>query len=160
MRSEYERALAGEPNNPKALIGLAQVTVKHDVAAAIALLDRATAADPSDPDPQLAVARILVAIDRKEDAATRLKALLDRHPLEAEAAAALVSLDLEAGHASEKTLDWARRAARFGRDPGAFDQLAKVHALLGDSDNAEKAAEQAEQLRQRLAARKQPAATM
>src|SRR4030095_1792096 len=65
VRSEYERALAGEPDDPKALIGLAQVTVKHDVAAAIGLLDRATAADPADPDPQLAVARILVAIGRK-----------------------------------------------------------------------------------------------
>lgn len=159
VRSEYERALAGEPEDPKALIGLAQATVKHDVAAAIGLLDRATAADPADPDPQLAVARILVAIGRKEDAATRLKLLLDRHPLEAEAAAALVSLDLEAGHTSEKTLDWARRAARFGRDPGAFDQLAKVYGLLGHSDDAEKAANQAEQLRQHLAARKQPAAT-
>src|SRR5206468_927551 len=80
VRREYERALEGDPNNPKALIGLALLTVKSDAAKAIALLDRASTADPSDPEPQLAVARILLAADRKRDAATRLKRLLDDHP--------------------------------------------------------------------------------
>ncbi len=158
-RAAYARALELDPKNAGALAGLARLALGGDPAQALAFFDRAAAADPSDPDSKLGAARALRASGRPEEAAQRLDALLDAHPFEAEAAAELVSIDLERGSATPKTLERARRAARFGGGIEALEQLSEVHARLQQPAEAAEAAERAKRLREHQASGEQaPAA--
>jgi predicted Zn-dependent protease len=118
--------------------------------AALSFFDRAAAADPSDPGPKLGAVRALRASGRPEEAARRLDALLEEHPLEAEAAGELVSLDLERGGVTPRTLERARRAARLGGGVEAYEQLSRVYARLEQPEQAEEAARRAQLLRERL----------
>lgn len=150
-RAAYARALERDPENAGALAGLGRVVRDQDPAQALELFDRAAAADPSDPDPKLEAARALRAIGRAEQAEQRLDALLDAHPFEAVAAMESVSLDLERGIATPKTLERARRAVRFGGGAAALERLSEVHARLQQPAEAAEAAKRAKQLREHQA---------
>jgi tetratricopeptide (TPR) repeat protein len=148
VRAAYTRALELEPENPGALAGLGRLALGQDPEAALAWFDRAAVADPSDPDPKLQTARALIAAGRPAEAGERLDALLLAHPFEAEAAAERVRLDLEQGVATERTLERARRAVRFGRSADALELLGQVYALRGETELAEQSAERARVLRE------------
>jgi tetratricopeptide (TPR) repeat protein len=150
VRAAYARAMALDAGNAGALAGLGRLALGRDPAAALPFFDRAAAVDPADPSPKLAAARALRASGEPEEAARRLDALLEEHPFEAEAAAELVSLDLERGVATARTLERARRAARFGGGVEAYEQLSQVHTRLEQPEQAEAAAEHARLLRERL----------
>jgi hypothetical protein len=96
-------------------------------------------------------AQALVAAGKRDEAAQRLDALLDLHPLEAEAAALRASLDLDRGIATDQTLERARRAARLGggADADALALLGRVHGQRGESKQAEQFAERARALREK-----------
>jgi tetratricopeptide (TPR) repeat protein len=146
----YARALALDAGNARALAGLGRLALVRDPVAALSFFDRAAAADPSDPGPKLGAVRALRASGRPEEAARRLDALLEEHPLEAEAAGELVSLDLERGGVTPRTLERARRAARLGGGVEAYEQLSRVYARLEQPEQAEEAARRAQLLRERL----------
>jgi tetratricopeptide (TPR) repeat protein len=150
-RAAYARALELAPQEPLALLGLGRLTADSDPQKALALFDRAAAVDPGNPEPKLRAARALVAAGQKDPAAERLDALLRAHPLEAEAAALRASLDLERGVADERTVERARRAARFGGGPDALELLARVYSQLGDAEQAQKATQRAQALREKQA---------
>jgi hypothetical protein len=150
VRAAYARALALDAGTAGALAGLGRLALDRDPAQAVALFDRAAAAEPSDPDPKLAAARALRASGSLGAVAPRLDALLDQHPFEAEAAAELVSLDFERGVVTPRTLERARRAARFGGGVEAYEQLSRVYARLEQPEQAEAAARHAQLLRERL----------
>jgi tetratricopeptide (TPR) repeat protein len=143
-RAAYTQAVALDAGNAGALAGLGRLALRTDPAQALAFFDRASAANPSDPRPRLAAARALRAAGRPEEATQRLDALLDEHPLEAEAASELVSLALEGGIVTPKTLEHARRAVRFGGGPEAYAQLSQVYARLDQPEQAAEAARRAE----------------
>ena len=151
VRAAYERAAKLDPGNPTALTGLGRLALGREPTQALAFFDRAAAADPSDPDPKLAAARALRASGKPEEAARRLEALLDEHPFQAAAAAERVSLDLERDVTTSKTLERARRAARFGRGVEAYEQLSRVYARLEQPERAAEAARHARFLRERQA---------
>lgn len=151
-RAAYSRALELDPNDALALAGLGRLLAKTAPEQALALLERAAAADPSDPAPALEAARVLQAAGKADQAAERLDALLRIHPLEAEAAALRATLDLERGIATDHTLERARRAARFGGGAEALDLVARVHAKRGEAEQAEKAAQRAQALREKKSA--------
>jgi len=128
VHAAYARALAFEPDNAQALAGLGRLALGDDPEAALGFFDRASAADPSDPDPKLQAARALVASGKPAQAEERLDALLLEHPFEAEAAAERAWLDLERGVATPRTLERARRAVRFGGGADALELLSRVQA--------------------------------
>jgi tetratricopeptide (TPR) repeat protein len=148
----YARALSLDAANGGALIGLGRLALDRDPAQALALFDRAAATEPFEPGPRLAAARALRASGQPDEAARRLDALLDQHPYEAEAAAELVSIDLERGVATPRTLERARRAARFGGGVENYEQLSLVYARLEQAEESEEAARRAQLLRERLGA--------
>src|SRR5262249_34316853 len=75
-RAAYTRAIELAPDNAGALAGLGRLAAAEDPARAVGFFDRAAAADPSDPTPELAAARAVLDLGKKEDAAARLDALL------------------------------------------------------------------------------------
>ena len=147
-RAAYERALEGNPGLAGALMGLARLTLESDLAAAAQYFVRAYDADPTDPLPQLAVARILLALGRKDEAIERLKLVLEYHPLEPQAAERLTALALESGEVSEETLAWATRATRLAGSVDDFERLSRVHEALGNAEQGAQAASKADQLRE------------
>ncbi len=148
VRAAYTRALELDPGNAQALGGLARVTLQSDPSEAFALFDRATAADPSDVEAKRGAARALVAAGRSAEAAERLTGLLALHPLEGRAALQLAELQVERGLVSADTLTLARRAARLGEGPAAWDLLSRIHAERGDTEKSAEAAERARELRE------------
>ena len=147
VRSAYEQALALDPGNVRALTALGRLTLGDDPAQALVWFDRAAAADASDAEALLGAASALVASGRTDAAVERLDALLLRHPFEARAAAELVRLDLARGVATPRTLERARRAARFGGGAEAYDLLSQVHAQRGEPEDAARASQRAKGLR-------------
>ncbi len=151
VHAAYARAANLDPRNPGALSGLGRLALGHDPGQSVAFFDRAAALDPSDPDPKLAAARALRASGDPEEAERRLDALLAEHPFEAAAATELVSLDFERDVATSRTLERARRAARFGGGVEALDQLSQVYTRLERPNEAEKVSKRAQILRERQA---------
>ncbi|MBW2401391.1 MAG: tetratricopeptide repeat protein [Deltaproteobacteria bacterium] len=147
-RAAYERALALDPRNARALAALGLLVLHDDPESALVFFDRAIATDSSDAAPKLQAARALIATGRSSQAAERLNALLLEHPSDAEAASLSAELDLEQGIATQRTLDRAHRGVRFGGGADAFDLLSRVHAQRDEPELAERAAERARVLRE------------
>jgi tetratricopeptide (TPR) repeat protein len=153
-RAAYQRALELDPKNAGALAGLGRLALHGEPAQAVGFFDRAAAANPADPSAELGAARALRASGRTDEAERRLDALLDKNPFLAEAAAEIVSIDLERGTITPKTLDRAQRAARFGGGVEAYEQLSQVYTRLDQPDQAAEAAKRAQILRKRAAGAK------
>ena len=148
-RAALERALELDPANADALRGMGRLLLPTDPEAALASFDRAATADPSDETAALEAARILISSNRSAEAAERLEALLEAHPLSADAALDLVALQLAAGTTNADTEALARRAVRFGGGLPALDALAKVYRA---TDQPQKATEIEERVRARQSA--------
>lgn len=152
VRRAYARALELDPEQARALEGLGGLALERDPVEALALFDRAAAADSdpadlADAGAGLAAARALIAAGRKQEAAERLEALLREHPYDAGVASALVELELERGVGTERTLALALRAVRFGGGADALDLLSRVYRERNDREHATAAAERARTLR-------------
>jgi tetratricopeptide (TPR) repeat protein len=159
VAAAHSRALELDPANSFALTGLGRLAeVGKDNQAALEYYERATAAEPADPAPQLAAARMLVALGRSAEAEQRLDALLAEHPFLAEAAAERARLDLEQGVATPQTVERARRAVRFGGGPDALDLLSRVHEQRKEPELAARAAEEAKAMREAKPAEGKPSA--
>lgn len=130
-REAYEAVLEVEPDNARALAGLGRLALASDPEAALGLFDRAVAADPQDASSMLDAARALVASERQEAAEQRLDQLLAVHPYDGEAAALLAELRLSRGVVTDRTLELANRAVRFGGGEQASELLSRVQAKVG-----------------------------
>jgi predicted Zn-dependent protease len=121
VRAAYDRALELEPENARALAGIARMAASNgDAQTALGLFERASAASPDEPEYDRALAEQLVLLGRSDEAETRLADLLSRHATDAQAASQLAAL-LEARAAERQAIDsLQRRAARFsGGEPRA-----------------------------------------
>jgi tetratricopeptide (TPR) repeat protein len=139
VRAAYARALELDDKNAGALIGLGRIALERDPNDALALFDRAVAADPDGIEAVLGGARALVAAGRATDAEQRLEKALPKHPLASELAAELADLRSARGEFSDETLGLARRAVRFSGSAEAWERLARVHEGRGDSEKAAQA---------------------
>jgi len=148
IREAYARALELDSGNARALAGLGRLALDGDPEGALALFDRAAAADPSAAEPQRDAARALIATGQPQVAEERLEALLENHPYEDGAAAQLVELHLARGLATDRTLERAGRAVRFGGGADAWDLLSRVHRQRNEPDRASRAAARARALRE------------
>lgn len=146
-RVAYRRAIELNPSNAPALAGLGRLLRAADPAEALALFERAHAIDPQHGEYLFGAARALIAQGEVREAEERLEALLAEHPEDGEAAATLVRLHLDRGLASDRTLDLANRAARFGGGADALDLLSRVHRERDEAEEANQAASRARVLR-------------
>jgi tetratricopeptide (TPR) repeat protein len=149
VREAYARALELDAGNARALAGLGRLALDGDPERALALFDRAAAADPSNPGPQRDAARALIARGRARAAEERLEALLEDHPYEGGAAAQLAELHLARGLGTDRTLELAQRAVRFGGGADALELLSRVHRQRDEPERASRAAARARALREK-----------
>lgn len=114
-RSAFERALARNPAHAGALLVLGrQAGSEGRTREAVELLDRAFAAESSDPTPAREAAQLLVAAGESDEAVRRLEALLKDLPHDGLAAAELSRLLRSRGGEPARIESLARQAARFG----------------------------------------------
>jgi tetratricopeptide (TPR) repeat protein len=149
VRAAYARALELDEKNTGALLGLGRLALERDPNEALALFDRAAAADPGDAEGVLGGARALVAAGRSQDAEARLAAALPKHPLAGALAAELVDVRTARGEYSDQTLALARRVVRLGGSAEAWERLSRVHAGRGDAEKAAEALAKARERRER-----------
>jgi tetratricopeptide (TPR) repeat protein len=143
VHAAYQRSLELDPENALALAGLGRLAA--DPEAALTLYTRAAAADPADPELQRAAAELLVGLGRREQAERQLAELLREHPYDAPAAARLAELLLTREAETDRTLELARRAVRFGGAPEAYELLSRVHQRRGEPELASQASLKAEE---------------
>jgi tetratricopeptide (TPR) repeat protein len=125
VREAFGRALELDPAHAPALVGLALLDAESgELDAALALYDRAAAADPDDPMPAHAAARLLLDAGRVASAEQRLTELLERHPREAVAALELAQILADRGEPL-RAQELAERAAWF-QTPGAGELLEQL----------------------------------
>jgi len=130
-RAAFEKTLELEPENAGALAGLASLAADAGESdQAIGLYDRATAADPDDPDAALAAIAILRSSD-PDAAVSRLEELLKTHPRQPNAANELAVLLVDRGKLDRAT-HYAAWAAWF-RLPEAETTLARIEKLRGEA---------------------------
>ncbi len=136
-RESFERALALAADDRIALVGLARLEAQHGSKdAALALYDRAVAADRNDRTAARESASLLEASGRSGEAEERLTALLRNHPYDAAAARALAELRLERGAADERTLELAKRAVAFGGGAEAEALVERIQSRADESDSS------------------------
>jgi tetratricopeptide (TPR) repeat protein len=133
-RGAYQAALAIDAHNPGALVGLGGLT--SDPEQALALFERAAAAEPDDPRPAWNAVQQLLVSGRVSEAQARLEALLARHPYQARAASALIEMHLDQGEISQRTVELAHRAVRFGRNTDTLERLGQVHRRRNEPELA------------------------
>jgi len=134
-RKALERALELEPEYPAALAQLAVLTAEQgDSEAAIALYDRAAAAEPEDSTYAWDAIQLAEASADEAELDARLDALLVRNGTHA-AAAGLLARRLRARE-PERAFDLARRAVRLRGGPDALDTLGRIQLDRGDAANA------------------------
>jgi tetratricopeptide (TPR) repeat protein len=113
-RDAFERALQIEPDHERALLGLARLEVAAGrVEEALSLQARAIEASPESDAPRRARAKLMIAAGRPEAAEREFEGLLEQHPYDGDAAAALAALRRERGAVDERTGELEARAARF-----------------------------------------------
>ena len=137
VREAFERALALDAKNGRALVGLARLEADAGAKeAALALYDRALATDANEATAAREAAsgagRRWV-VPAKPSSGWRL--LLEEHPYDAGAARALAELRLARGENDERTLELARRAVAFGggveaEDPPRADRAARRRSRI------------------------------
>jgi len=135
VRKAYNAVLEVESQHARALEGLGRLAAASgDHEEALSFFDRAAAAEPGAARPRVEASRALLALGRGEEARTRLDAVIDEHAFDADAARLLAELQLERQVVSDRTLDLAKRAVRFGGGAEALQLLARVEKARGESE--------------------------
>lgn len=146
-RERYAAALRLDGEQPEALLGLARLDVTRAPREAARLAERALAASNREAARVAQVAALGSMLDAAgaHGAALELfSALVERVPYNGTAAEALARERLAQGDHSARTLDLARRAARFAKSRETLKLLSEVHAVQGDDGAAEQLSKDAE----------------
>jgi tetratricopeptide (TPR) repeat protein len=150
-REAYAAALALGPEDPLALLGSGRLAA--DPETALRSFDKAASADPDNPEPARRAAVALIGLGRFDEAESRLDALLEAHPHDAAGAARAAELHILQSAVTDKTLERAKRSARFSGGPDALELLARVHDLRGEAGLARGARGRVAAARERQKAR-------
>jgi predicted Zn-dependent protease len=145
-RRAVERALELEPERASALAELAALTAEQgDRPAAIALYDRAYAADPKQADYAWAAIQLIAASDDAAQLEPRLEALVAKHATHATALNLLASRLIERD--PERAVKLAQRAVRLRGGPDALATLGRIQLARGENDLAVQALGRSVELR-------------
>lgn len=129
----YARAADLDPKQARALEALGRFAEQDaQIDAALSWYDRAFAIDSNRVSPMQRAAELAAAQGRVAAAEQRWDALLRERPWDGHAAAALAQLRLGRGEKGERTLELARRAARFGGGREAETLLAELDPKPGE----------------------------
>lgn len=144
-RAAYQRAVDLDPKDADALQGLGRVA--GDPQQALAWFDRALEQKPGDSAAVRGAAAALARAGKPEQAEARLEAQLAEDPADPAVVEQLVKLQLDRNAVTDRSLELANRAVRFGGGAEALDLLSQVHERRGESAEASQAAERARNLR-------------
>jgi tetratricopeptide (TPR) repeat protein len=143
-RAVFEAALGADPESGPALAGLGQLEQRAGrPESALALFERALAAHPGDPNYAYLAASARLALGRKEEGASGLRALLRRNPEHLAACNDLAWLLAEQGEDLDLAAALATRAARLDPRPEVLDTLGWVRLRRGEIEPAIAALEKA-----------------
>ncbi len=151
-RDEIERALTHaleiDPRSTAALAGLARLASESGgVDEAIALYDRAAAADPEETSPAWNAIELLLASGREEAIDRRVEELLSRDPIHTGALNLRVRRLLAEGGDLAVAASLARRAVRFGGGPEALITFGLVAIERDEFTRALRSLQRAAQVR-------------
>jgi tetratricopeptide (TPR) repeat protein len=119
VRTAAERALEIDQNLIDALLVLGRQTAADgEVDRALSLLDRAAAADPSDPRAEWAAVKALIAAGREVDADARLETLVSHHIEYVPAVGLLAQRLAEREGADDRAERYAELADRLAKSEG------------------------------------------
>jgi tetratricopeptide (TPR) repeat protein len=145
IAAAYAAALELDPDLPMALLGRARGLVGEDVRRSMADGMRALDADSVDTERVTELAVLLMQAGANDEALQLCRLVLKRTPYDGIAAQTLASARLASGDHSDRTLDLARRAARFARSERSMMLLRDTYAARGQQDQADKITERLNQ---------------
>ena len=138
-RRGFEKALALEAAHAPSLVGLATLAAQRgEIDTAIALFERASAADPPGIEPRYQAAQLLLAAGRSDDALAALTDLVREAPAHAAACNDLAWLLAEQETDLDRARELAERAVRLDRGANTLDTLGWVHLKRGERDAAKR----------------------
>jgi tetratricopeptide (TPR) repeat protein len=140
----FEKALELDPKSAAALAGLGTLRGQAgEFDAAIDLFDRADAQAPGDGSYAYSAAQISLAAGKREDAITRLRGVVKRHPGLVGARNDLAYLLAEDGKELDEALALATEAKKRSPTPEVLDTLGFVHLRRNETKQAVDVLEQA-----------------
>ena len=139
IAAAYDAALELDPNEPLALLGRARGLVDADADAkeSLALGKRALEADSVDTQRVTDLAVQLMNSGARTEALELFRLALKQTPYDGRAAQALATARLASGDHSDRTLDFARRAARFARSERSLILLRDTYEARGEQARAD-----------------------
>lgn len=156
IASAYAAALELDPDLPMALLGRARGLVGKDVRLSLADGLRALDADSVDTERVTELAVLLMQAGAKNEALDLCTLVLKRTPYDGIAARTLASARLASGDHSDRTLDFARRAARFARSERSMMLLRDTYAARGQQDQADEITERLEKKKKGIGTETEP----
>lgn len=143
-RAAFEKALELDPKSAHALAGLGTLRGQAgEFDAAIELFERADALAPGDGSYAYSAAQIALAAGKRQDAVSRLRRVVERHPGLGGARNDLAYLLAEDGVDLDLALSLAQEAQQRSPSPEVLDTLGFVHLRRGEAKEAVVALERA-----------------
>jgi tetratricopeptide (TPR) repeat protein len=137
VRTSLDRALMLEPTLVSALVATAQMhAATEEVDEALALYDRALAAEPGNEDVAWAAIELLIANGRDDGVERRAGILLLIHPYHGDAAHLLARRLAQRAGELDRARALALRAMRFGAGPKARTTLGMIELERGETQGA------------------------
>jgi tetratricopeptide (TPR) repeat protein len=130
----FEKAVAADPRNVRALTGLATIEIASGNAPrALALLDQAIQLAPTDGAPLYLKAQLLLAQGKTDEAETQLRAVLRVSPANVGAQNDLAWILASRGQDLDLALSLAEQARRLSPAPDIIDTLGYVQLKRGNA---------------------------
>jgi tetratricopeptide (TPR) repeat protein len=159
IASAYERAVELDPDLPMALLGRARSLVGVDAKRSMVDAVHALDGDWVDTERVTELAVLLMQAGASNEALDLCRLVLKRTPYDGIAAQMLARARLASGNHSERTLDLARRAARFARSERSVTLLRDTFAARGEKEKADEITEQLSRQKERVEREAEPAST-
>jgi tetratricopeptide (TPR) repeat protein len=137
VAAAYRAALELDPNEPIALLGHARSLVDEDAEASLALGKHALEAESVDTQRVRELALQLQSAGAETQALELFRLILRHTPYDGIAARALATAALASGDHSDRTLDFARRAARFAASEQSVTLLRDTYVARGEQAEAD-----------------------
>jgi len=155
----YEAALELDPDLPLALLGRARGRVGKNPRLSMADGVHALEGDSVDTERVTELGVLLMRAGARNEGLDLCARVLKRTPYDGVAAQALANARLASGDHSDRTLDFARRAARFARSERSMMLLRDTYVARGQQEKADEITERLNRLKERVETEPEAAST-